>query len=109
MEMRENKHDSFLLGFLLGGALGAFLLFVLGTKEGKKLAEKIIDRAKEYGDDVGDKLETVKETVKEKGGDLLKEANKTQKAVVEDLKKNKKISGLLQGKFFKKDGKKLSS
>ena len=130
MENEKDKDGKFFAGFLLGGILGALLIFILGTKRGKKLAEKLVEKAKDYEDDIDEKLEVVKE----KGEDLLKEARKAKKGVFKDInKKQKNISGLIadktdsvltkiedvqkkgikltrdvHGRFFSKNGKKLT-
>ncbi|OGG21140.1 hypothetical protein A3D03_05835 [Candidatus Gottesmanbacteria bacterium RIFCSPHIGHO2_02_FULL_40_13] len=131
--MNDNSHKSgnFWLGFFLGGLIGAFIIFVLGTKEGKKISRFLEDEEKDVKNKIDDKIHTLKtrsEKYLEEAGDLQKKvkqevaagAQKVSQTLVDRLddslgqlqevqKKGVELTEAVRNRFFKKNGKHLSS
>lgn len=127
----EKKGNHFWLGFFAGGLLGGFIIFILGTKEGKKLAEKLQEKGEMFEEDIEQKVAKLQK----KGEDLIEEAKDVKKKMASRLEEKKeeasdaliskmddaftKITDLqkkgvaltseVHQKYFKKNGKKLSS
>lgn len=131
--MNDNSHKSgnFWLGFFLGGLIGAFIIFVLGTKEGKKISQFLEDEEKDVRNKIDDKIHTLKtkgEQYLEEAGDLQKkvkqevvaDAKTVSQTIVDKLddslgqlqevqKKGAELTAEVRNRFFKKNGKQLSS
>lgn len=131
IDHKDSKAGNFWFGFFIGGLLGAFIIFVLGTKEGKKLAEKI----KEKGELAEEDLEKKVARLQKKGEDLIEEAKGVKEKVISKIdekkeaasdtliskmdeaftriadlqKKGVELTEEVHQKYFKKNGKPLSS
>jgi len=125
------KSPIFWGGFFLGGIIGAVVIFLLGTKEGKKVAGEIVDKAEEYEEELEKKVARLEK----KGEEIVAEAEKIKEKVMKDVEKGKKVAseqmldqldgtlskieGLqkkgvalteeVHRRYFKKNGKALSS
>ena len=96
MNCNSHKSGNFWLGFFLGGLVGAFIIFVLGTKEGKKIAEKLLDQAEDYEEG----LEEKDEKLQKHGEELLQQAEKVKEKVTKEVEKGeKKVSQALVSKM----------
>ena len=131
--MNDNSHKSgsFWLGFFLGGLIGAFIIFILGTKEGKKIFQFLEDEEKDVKNKIDDKIHTLKtkgEKYLEEAGDLQKKVKQQVAADVQTFsqtivdklddslgqlqevqKKGAELTAEVRNRFFKKNGKQLSS
>ncbi len=131
--MNDNSHKggNFWLGFFLGGLIGAFIIFILGTKDGKKIYGLLEDEEDKFKNKIDDKIQTLKT----KGEEYLKETDNLQKKVKQEVitdaktvsqtivdklddslgqlqevqKKGVELTEAVRSRFFKKNGKKLSS
>lgn len=131
--MNDNSHKggNFWLGFFLGGLIGAFLIFILGTKDGKKIYELLENEEEKVKNKIGDKINNLKT----QGDKYLKETDNLQKKVKQEVaaevktvsqtivdklddslgqlqevqKKGAELTEAVRSRFFKKNGKKLSS
>lgn len=131
MSDEQKAPGQFWFGFFAGGILGAFLIFILGTKEGKKLAKKLEEKAELVEEDLEqkigklekkgqellseaeamkDKVTTVIEDKKQSTSDeLIKKMDETFSRIENIQKKGVALTEEVHKKFFKKDGKTLSS
>ena len=131
--MNDNSHKSgnFWLGFFLGGLIGAFIIFVMGSKEGKKISQFLEDEEKDVRNKIDDKIHTLKtrsEKYLEEAGNLQKKIKQevaagtqtVSQTLVERLddslgqlqevqKKGVELTAEVRNRFFKKNGKQLSS
>ena len=131
MSSDSQKSGNFWLGFFVGGLAGAFIIFVLGTKKGKKLAEKLIEEVEEHEEGLEQKVSKLQK----KGEAFFKEAESVKERISEEIDTKKQIvSDTLVSKmdealtkiediqrkgvglteevhhrYFKKDGKSLTS
>lgn len=128
--MTENKDSGFWIGFFVGGFFGALLLVLLGTKEGKRLATRLL----EHGEFLEEDLESKIRKLQEKGEELLSQAQNVKEEAIQKVEnvKGEVTSDIAQKmdtaltrveeiqqqgvgitqevhRFFKKDGKPLSS
>ena len=127
----ENRASNFWFGFFIGGLVGAFIIFLLGTKEGKKLAEKIEEKAEFFEEDIEKKVgklqkqgedllqnaqdmkdRVAKEIVDKKASAsdaLVSKMDKTLSKIVDIQKKGMSLTEEVHSKYFKKNGKTLTS
>ena len=96
------KKIPFWLGFILGGLFGAATIFLLGTKEGKKLAKKLLEKTEVFEEELEEKISKLEDS----GQDFLKEAQAVKDRIVNDIDKEKKqISTVLASKMNQTLGK----
>lgn len=130
--MQNNQNNgNFWFGFFIGGVVGAAVIALVGTKEGKKIAAQLLEKGEALEEDLEQKIKIL-ET---KGEELLSQAEEVRLKAMEKVEENKEIISehLLnrmdealtkiedvqkQGvnitqdvhhRYFKKDGKVLSS
>ena len=131
MNENQGKNNHFWLGFVLGGLFGAFIIFILGTKEGKKLADQLTEKTELYEEDIEEKVaklqkkgeellqqaEAVKdrivkevETHQQKASDnLIAKMDKTLANIENIQKKGVELTQEVHHRYFKKNGKPLTS
>lgn len=121
---RLPKNNNFWLGFFLGGLVGGAVIFIFGTKEGKKILDKLEKKKDE-----------VKNKIRHQSGEFVSEAENIEQKIIHGLNKGKEriekdITGRIdrsldnlievqqqgiqitkeaKNKFFKKNGRTLSS
>ncbi|OGG26286.1 hypothetical protein A2960_04915 [Candidatus Gottesmanbacteria bacterium RIFCSPLOWO2_01_FULL_39_12b] len=131
MNENQGKGNYFWFGFFLGGLFGAFLIFVLGTKEGKKLTDELTEKVELYEEELEDKVSKLQK----KGEELLQQAEAVKDSVVKEVegrnqiasdaliskmdhslsnieniqKKGVELTQELHHRYFKKNGKSLTS
>lgn len=118
----EEQHNSspFWFGFFLGGFFGAFITLALGNKKGKELAHLITEKVEIEEENVEQQVTKLQE----KAEALLKEAQHVSNKVTSEVeqkktslteelanKMDKAFSAIesVHHRFFKKNGKKLTS
>lgn len=131
--MTQNKEtpNTFWIGFLLGGIIAGAAVFFVGTKRGKELLEDLLEKIEEHEEGLA---ETV-DSLKEKSVALLEKTQEVKDAVTLQLEAKKEevsqavvshidtalsaiedvqkqgvaLTEEVHHKFFKKDGKPLTS
>ena len=83
----NNKNGNFWMGFFMGVILGGIIIFLAGTKKGKKLLEKLLDQAEIYEEELEEKLENLNK----RGEEFLKEAQAVKDKVIHEVDSDKKV------------------
>ena len=131
MNQNREQPTNFWIGFLLGGIIAGAAVFFLGTKRGKEMLEKLLEKIEEHEEGLADTVDSLKE----KSVALLEKTQEIKDAVtfqletkkddvteaiashidktlttIEDVQKQGvALTEEVHHKFFKKDGKTLTS
>lgn len=131
--MTENKEQptNFWIGFLFGGIIAGAAVFFMGTKRGKELLEGLLEKIEEHEEGLAETVDSLKEksvallektqevkdaviaqleTKKEEVSEAVVSRIDTALSTIEDVQKQGvALTEEVHHKFFKKDGKQLTS